>query len=160
VMVPVPAWLIEGSEKTILIDTGLGDIDEVSQMQSRYGVDFLASRSTDQDLVAGLAPTGRAEGHRHRGPDAPALRPRREQPPVPRAQFVVQPEELPQAVAPRRSACSTTRVLLQGHRCCDRLRVIDGDVDIADGVRLERRSVVTRRAAWSRWSRRRRASCA
>ena len=55
VMVPVPVWLIEGSEKNILIETGLGDIDEVSEMQSRYGVDFVASRTADQDLVAGLA---------------------------------------------------------------------------------------------------------
>ncbi len=52
VMVPVPVWLIEGIEQTILIDTGLGDIDEVSTMQSRYGVDFVASRSADQDLVS------------------------------------------------------------------------------------------------------------
>lgn len=29
VMVPVPVWLIEGAERTILVDTGLGEIDEV-----------------------------------------------------------------------------------------------------------------------------------
>ena len=44
VMVPVPVWLIEGAGKTILIDTGLGEIDEVSRMQSRYGVDFVRHR--------------------------------------------------------------------------------------------------------------------
>jgi glyoxylase-like metal-dependent hydrolase (beta-lactamase superfamily II) len=54
VMVPVPVWLLEGTDRLILVDTGLGDVDEVSDMQHRYGVDFVASRSAEQDLLAGL----------------------------------------------------------------------------------------------------------
>ena len=59
-MVPVPVWLIKGLDQVILIDTGLGDVDEVMKMQGRYGADWTASRSADgkQDIVAGLAQHG------------------------------------------------------------------------------------------------------
>jgi glyoxylase-like metal-dependent hydrolase (beta-lactamase superfamily II) len=58
VMVPVPVWLLEGTEKTIIVDTGLGDPEEVATMQKKYGVDVMTTKSEDQDLVAGLARYG------------------------------------------------------------------------------------------------------
>ena len=61
-MVPVPVWLILGSDKNILIDTGLGNIDEIARMQSRYGVDFLPARNEGQDIVHGLSKFGLKPG--------------------------------------------------------------------------------------------------
>ena len=58
VMVPVAAWLIEGAQSTILIDTGLGDVAEVAGLQRQHGSDTLVRRSAGQDLVAGLAQHG------------------------------------------------------------------------------------------------------
>jgi len=138
VMVPVPVWLIEGADKTILIDTGLGDIDEVSEMQSRYGVEFVASRSQDQDLVAALA----AHGYRPEDIDLVVLTHLHfdhigNNHLFPRAKFVVQRDELPQCIAPP-AFCMFyyPEYSYKITEVRDRLLVIDGDVDIADGVRL------------------------
>lgn len=139
VMVPVPAWLIEGAERTILIDTGLGNIDEVSAMQSRYGVDFVAERrGSEQDLVKGLARHGVAPEDvdlvvlthlhfDHIGNNEL----------FPRAQFVVQRDELPQGMAPP-SFCMFyyPEYSYKVADVRERLRVIDGDVQIEDGIRL------------------------
>jgi glyoxylase-like metal-dependent hydrolase (beta-lactamase superfamily II) len=57
-MVPVPVWYIEGASKRILIDTGLGDCEEVARVQHEYGIDFICERAPDQDLVAGLRRIG------------------------------------------------------------------------------------------------------
>ena len=57
-MVPVPIWLIEGEDKTILIDTGLGDCDEVMAMQGEYGIDYIATKSKDEEIVTALAKKG------------------------------------------------------------------------------------------------------
>ena len=138
VMVPVPVWLIEGVDQTILIDTGLGDIDEVSDMQTRYGVDFVASRSADQDLVAALADRGVKPAdvdlvvltHLHFDHIGNTEL-------FPNARFVVQRDEMPQAVSPP-SFCmfyypeysyKVTQIL-------DRLEVIDGDTRIDPKIKL------------------------
>lgn len=57
-MVPVPIWLIEGEDKTILIDTGLGDCDKVMAMQGEYGIDYIATKSKDEEIVTALAQKG------------------------------------------------------------------------------------------------------
>jgi glyoxylase-like metal-dependent hydrolase (beta-lactamase superfamily II) len=57
-MVPVPVWLIEGEDKTILIDTGLGDCDEIMAMQGRYGIDYIAAKGKDEEIVAALRQKG------------------------------------------------------------------------------------------------------
>lgn len=138
VMVPVPVWLLEGTEKTILIDTGLGDIDEVSAMQSRYGVDFVAARSGDQDLVRGLAAHGVEPGDidlvvlthlhfDHVGNNEL----------FPNARFLVQRDELPQGLRPPPFCMfyypeyryKVTDVL-------DRVIVLDGDAQIDPAVHL------------------------
>ena len=138
VMVPVPVWLIEGAEKTILIDTGLGDIDEISDMQSRYGVDFVATRTTDQDLVAGLARFGVAPEDvdivvlthlhfDHVGNNEL----------FPNARFIVQKDELPQAQHPPHFCMFYyPEYSYKIDAVADRLDVIDGDFDLAPGVRL------------------------
>ena len=38
-MVPVPIWFIEGEDSNILIDTGLGDCEEIMRLQYQYGSD-------------------------------------------------------------------------------------------------------------------------
>ncbi|TQL74723.1 glyoxylase-like metal-dependent hydrolase (beta-lactamase superfamily II) [Stackebrandtia endophytica] len=138
VMVPVPVWLLEGTDQTILIDTGLGDIDEVSRMQSRYGVDFVASRSSDQDIVAGLARHGVEPGDvdvvvlthlhfDHIGNNEL----------FPNATFIVQRDELPQATEPPRFCMFYyPEYAYKVEAVRDRLRVIDGDVRINPAVRL------------------------
>lgn len=138
VMVPVPVWLIEGADQVILVDTGLGDIDEVSAMQSRYGVDFVASRTADQDLVAGLARHGVAPEDvdlvvlTHLHFDHVGNNELFEN-----ATFVVQRDELPQATRPpsfRMFYYPEYAYKIDAVR--DRLRVVDGDVQIDPAVRL------------------------
>lgn len=138
VMVPVPVWLIEGTEKTILIDTGLGDIDEVSEMQSRYGVDFVASRTPDQDLIAGLARHGVSPEDvdivvlthlhfDHVGNNEA----------FPNATFIVQRDELPQATHPPHFCMFYyPEYTYKVDTIRDRLQVVDGDVEIDPSVRL------------------------
>lgn len=138
VMVPVPVWLIEGTDKTILIDTGLGNIEEVSEMQSRYGVDFVASRTADQDLLAGLAKFGVAPEDvdivvlthlhfDHVGNNEL----------FPNATFIVQEDELPQATEPPNFCMFYyPEYAYKVEAVRDRLQVIDGDYEINDSVRL------------------------
>lgn len=138
VMVPVPVWLIEGSEKSILIDTGLGDIDEVSDMQSRYGVDFVATRTADQNLVAGLAAHGLAPDdielvvltHLHFDHVGNTEL-------FPNARFVVQRDELPQSLCPP-SFCMFyyPEYAYKINQIADRLDVIDGDTRIDPDIQL------------------------
>jgi glyoxylase-like metal-dependent hydrolase (beta-lactamase superfamily II) len=138
VMVPVPVWLIEGAGKVILVDTGLGDVEEVAEMQSRYGVDFVASRSADQDLVAGLAAHGVAPEDvdvvilthlhfDHVGNNEL----------FPNATFVVQEDELPQATEPPHFCMFYyPEYTYKMDAVRDRLEVVDGDHEVVEGVRL------------------------
>jgi len=57
-MVPVPIWYIEGADSKILIDTGLGDCQEIVQLQYKYGIEYVARKSKEQEIVAGLAAKG------------------------------------------------------------------------------------------------------
>ncbi len=50
-MVPCWAWYIEGAEKKILIDTGMGSAEEVIATQSKYGADLAAVKKTEWDIV-------------------------------------------------------------------------------------------------------------
>lgn len=138
VMVPVPVWLIEGCDQTILIDTGLGDIDEVSAMQSRYGVDFVASRTADQDLVAGLA----RHGVRPKDVDVVVLTHLHfdhvgNNELFVNAEFIVQQDELPQALTPP-SFCMFyyPEYAYKIEAVRDRLRIIDGEYALNDSVRV------------------------
>ena len=137
-MVPVPVWLIEGAEQTILVDTGLGDIDEVSDMQHRYGVDFVASRTADQDLVAGLA------RHHVRPEDVDLVILTHlhfdhvgNNELFPNATFLVQADELPQATEPPHFCMFYyPEYAYKVEAVRDRLQIIDGDHEIAEGVRV------------------------
>jgi len=138
VMVPVPVWLLEGTDKTILIDTGLGDIDEVSRMQSRYGVDFVATRSEDQNLLAGLARHGVSPEDvdvvvlthlhfDHVGNNEL----------FPNATFIVQKDEIPQGTNPPHFCMFYyPEYAYKIEVVKDRLEVIDGDLEIDDAVKL------------------------
>ena len=57
-MVPVPVWLIEDEGKRILIDTGLGDCAEIMEMQKNYGIDYVATKSPDEEIETALASKG------------------------------------------------------------------------------------------------------
>jgi glyoxylase-like metal-dependent hydrolase (beta-lactamase superfamily II) len=138
VMVPVPVWLIQGADKLILIDTGLGDLDEVSEMQSRYGVDFVATRSKDQDLVEGLARFGVTPEQidivvlthlhfDHVGNNEL----------FPNARFFVQKDELPQAQHPPHFCMFYyPEYSYKVDSIEDQLEVIDGDLELVPGIRL------------------------
>lgn len=138
VMVPVPVWLVEGADRLILVDTGLGDVEEVADMQHLYGVDFVASRNADQDLVRGLARHGvdpkdielviLTHLHfDHVGNNEL----------FPNARFLTQRDELPQALCPPpysmfyypEYAYKMTHVL-------DRTELIDGDREIDPAVHV------------------------
>lgn len=138
VMVPVPVWLIQGADQVILVDTGLGDIDEISAMQSRYGVDFVASRSDDQDLLQGLANHGVAPEDvdivilthlhfDHVGNNEL----------FPNATFIVQKDELPHAEEPP-TFCMFyyPEYSYKIDAVRERLQVIEGDHRINDAVSL------------------------
>jgi glyoxylase-like metal-dependent hydrolase (beta-lactamase superfamily II) len=136
-MVPVPVWLIEGAASVTLIDTGLGPIEDVEAMQRRYGIDFIATQSEDQDLVAGLARHGVAPQdvevvvltHLHFDHVGNVEL-------FPNARFVVQKDELALGLAPPRWATfyypEDARRL---HAIVDRFDVIDGDARIEPGLR-------------------------
>jgi glyoxylase-like metal-dependent hydrolase (beta-lactamase superfamily II) len=57
-MVPVPVWFIDGEDSCILIDTGLGNCEEIMQLQYQYGIDYIARKSKEQEIVNGLAAKG------------------------------------------------------------------------------------------------------
>lgn len=57
-MVPVPIWFIEGEDSKVLIDTGLGDCEEIMRLQYQYGIDYVARKSKDQEVVNGLKAKG------------------------------------------------------------------------------------------------------
>lgn len=57
-MVPVPIWIIEGEDKNILVDTGLGDCEETMKVQGSYGVDFIARKTKEQEILTALASKG------------------------------------------------------------------------------------------------------
>jgi glyoxylase-like metal-dependent hydrolase (beta-lactamase superfamily II) len=139
-MVPIPVWLLEGTSKKILIDTGLGDVDELMGMMKTYGVDMYATRAADQDIVAGLAAHGVTPeeidivvlthlhfdhiGNNHLFPNA---------------EFIVQRTEVAQGfVPPKYCQFSYPEYAYNMTNVQDRVRIIEGDVLLEPGVRLIR----------------------
>ena len=139
VMVPAPVWLIEGASRVILIDTGVGDVDEVDRLHTRHGsIRWIVERNEGQDLVEGLAKHGVRPADvelvvlshlhfDHVGNNEL----------FPNARFVVQRDELPQALAPPKFCLFYyPEYRYKMITVLDRVDVIDGDVDIDPGVRL------------------------
>lgn len=137
VMVPVPVWLIEGGDKLILVDTGLGEIDEVAAMQSRYGVDFLPQRQKGHDIKLGLKKLGVEPQDidivilthlhfDHVGNNEFFTN----------AKFFLQREELPQGLVPP-SFCMFyyPEYSYKIKNIMDKLTLIDGDYQFTEGVR-------------------------
>lgn len=137
-MVPAPVWLITGGEKLILIDTGLGDVDEAMDIQARYGSDYMASRSEGQDIVGGLARHGVAPEdidivvlthlhYDHVGNNEL----------FPNARFIVQKDEIDLALDPPRFCMFYYPEFAYKLRAVqDRLDIIDGDHRIDENVAL------------------------
>ena len=138
VMIPIPVWLLEGTEKVTIIDTGLGDAQEVSDMQKRYGVNVLTTKTEEEDLAVGLARYG--------------LKPEDVEVVVlthlhfdhvgnnemfPNAKFVVQKDELPQGLTPP-SFCMYyyPEYSHKIKEVEDQLQIIDGDFELDDRVKL------------------------
>jgi glyoxylase-like metal-dependent hydrolase (beta-lactamase superfamily II) len=139
VMVPAPVWLIEGASRVILVDTGVGDVDEIDRLHARHGsIRWIVERNEDQDLVAGLARHG--------------VRPQDVEIVVlshlhfdhvgnnelfTNARFVVQRDELTLALAPPRfSMFYYPEYRYKMTTILDRVEAIDGDVDVDQDVRL------------------------
>jgi glyoxylase-like metal-dependent hydrolase (beta-lactamase superfamily II) len=141
VMVPAPVWLIEGANRVILVDTGVGDVDDVDAMHQRHGtIRWIVERTEGQDLVAGLA----RHGVRPQDVDVVVLSHLHfdhvgNNELFPRARFLVQRDELTLALCPPRFSMfyypeyrhKMTAVL-------DRVELLDGDTDIDPDVRLVR----------------------
>lgn len=137
-MVPVPVWLLEGTEKKILIDTGLGDVDEIMEMMARHGVPTWTTKSPEQDLVAGLARHGVTPdeidivvlshlhfdhiGNNHLFTNA---------------KFLVQRSEVAQGLTPP-AYCqySYPEYSYKVADIRDRIQILEGDYQIEPGVRL------------------------
>lgn len=138
VMVPVPVWYIEGTERKILIDSGLGDCAQVAAVQHAYGIDFICERKKDQDLVAGL----RAIGVDPKDIDIVVLTHLHfdhfgNNEIFEKATFIVQRDELGVAIAPPAYGGFYYRELagyLDPVR--DRIEAIEGDIELERGVRL------------------------
>jgi glyoxylase-like metal-dependent hydrolase (beta-lactamase superfamily II) len=139
VMVPAPVWLIEGAGRVILIDTGVGDVDEIDSLHARHGsIRWIVERNEGQDLVAGLARHGvRPEdvevvvlSHLHFDHVGNNEL-------FPGARFIVQRDELTLALAPPRfSMFYYPEYRYKMMAILDRVEAIDGDVDIDPDVRL------------------------
>jgi glyoxylase-like metal-dependent hydrolase (beta-lactamase superfamily II) len=138
VMVPVPVWLLEGTKSLILIDTGLGNCEEVSTMQHRYGVDFVCTRTPEQDIRVGLARHGvKPEDveivvltHLHFDHVGNTEL-------FPNARFIIQRDEVPQALCP--PPFGMFYYPDYAHKTMDilpRTHLIDGDAVLEPGVRL------------------------
>ena len=57
-MVPVPVWLIDGEDSCILIDTRLGNCEEIMRLQYQYGIDYIARKSKEQEIVNAVMDEG------------------------------------------------------------------------------------------------------
>ena len=139
VMVPAPVWLIEGASRVILVDTGVGDVDEIDSLHARHGsIRWIVERNGDQDLLSGLARHGVRPADvelvvlthlhfDHVGNNELFTK----------ARFVVQRDELPLALAPPKfSMFYYPEYRYKMTSVLDRVDVIDGDVDIDPDVRL------------------------
>lgn len=137
-MVPVPVWLIEGEDRNILIDTGLGDCDEIMAMQARYGIDYIATKSREEEIVAALAAKGVTPDdidtvvlthlHFDHIGNNELFR---------KANFIVQKDEVPFLVSP--PAFATFYYREWQHKITsisDRLTVIEGDYRLSKNVSL------------------------
>lgn len=139
VMVPAPVWLIEGARRVILIDTGVGDVDEIDRLHARHGsIRWIVERAEDQDLVRGLA----AHGVRPEDVELVVLSHLHfdhvgNNELFPNARFIVQRDELPQALAPPKFCMFYyPEYRYKMEAVLDRLDVVDGDVQIDPDIRL------------------------
>jgi glyoxylase-like metal-dependent hydrolase (beta-lactamase superfamily II) len=139
-MVPIPVWLLEGTEKRILIDTGLGDVDELMALMKTYGVDMYGRRAEGQDIVSGLARHGLTPEDidvvvlthlhfDHIGNNGLFTN----------AEFIVQRDEVAQGfVPPKYNQFAYAEYSYNMTEVRDRVRIIEGDHQIEPGVRLLR----------------------
>lgn len=138
-MVPAPVWLIEGAKRTILVDTGVGDIAEVQAMHQRHSsTNWVVARGPDQDLVAGLA----ALGVRPVDVDVVVLSHLHfdhvgNNELFAKARFVVQRDELLNALCPPKfSLFYYPEYRYKMVDVLERTELIDGDYDLDPDVRL------------------------
>lgn len=140
-MNPCLVWYIQGGDKEILIDTGLGSSEEVNKTMSRYGISQRAVKKPEWDIVEGLKKFDLKpndidiviQTHLHFDHVA-------NNEIFKKATFLVQKDEIPLALAPppyfswgypKEFACHTLNVL-------DQTKVIDGDFVVVPGIEILR----------------------
>jgi glyoxylase-like metal-dependent hydrolase (beta-lactamase superfamily II) len=139
-MGPMPVWLIEGSSELILVDTGVGDVEEIGAIFRSYGANWLVTRSEGQGLEEGL----RRHGLTPHDIDTVILTHLHwdhvgNNELFDRARFLVQRDEIVQALVPppfgmfyyEQYRHKMTAVL-------PRVELLDGDAPVADGVSVVR----------------------
>ena len=57
-MVPCWVWYLEGGDKKILVDTGMGSAEEVINCQANYGISLAANKKPEWELALGLKEFG------------------------------------------------------------------------------------------------------
>jgi glyoxylase-like metal-dependent hydrolase (beta-lactamase superfamily II) len=139
IMGPVPSWLIEGEGLRILVDTGFGPLEVFEAAMRARGFDQPnVTAGAEQHIVAQLGQHGVDPGQidlvvqshlhfDHVGANAE----------FPEAPFVVHRSELSWALAPPLFGMFYfPEYEPQVRGTLDRLRVVDGDTQIAPGIRL------------------------
>lgn len=139
-MVPCWVWYLEGGDKKILVDTGMGSAEEIINCQSNYGICLAANKKPEWELELGLKEYGLtpddidiivishchfdhiANNHLFRN-----------------AKFIVQRAELPWALSPPPYGAYFYREFSHYVRdVLDRTIAIDGDYQVAPGVKMLR----------------------
>lgn len=55
---PVPVWLITGGEKVILVDTGLGPVEELTEAYQQQGMSIFCYQKPEWNILNALAKAG------------------------------------------------------------------------------------------------------
>lgn len=137
-MVPVPVWFIEGEDQNILIDSGLGDCDEIMALQAKYGIDYLATKTKEQEIVTALA----AKGLKPEDIDVVVLTHLHfdhigNNELFTRARFIVQQDEVPLLISPPPFATFYYREWQHKITAiADRLEIIEGNYRLTKNVEL------------------------
>lgn len=137
-MVPMPVWLIEGADRLILVDTGVGDPEELGPIFDKYGPRWIVTKTREQEIEYALGQHG-VTPHDidtvvlthlhwdHIGNNEL----------FDRARFLVQRDELLQSlVPPRHGMFYYPEYRHKMLAVLDQIELLDGDARVCPGVRV------------------------